>query len=417
MRANKPGLPRPLIAPYSLTYFGPILGLIQSVPLGAQRIMHVGINEVVLRGQSDGTRQRELNALEALDGELYRRGHQLSVYLAANATPELTQAIRDRVCRGRVVMTPVPSHPIIIRSCTGQRYFTTAAETKALDCLHTAYYPIPRTKCPRVLTVNDLRFLAYPETYSFPRLAFLRWAVPRAIRQADLVIAISEYTKNEICYAYGTPPEKIVVAHIPIPQRIAPQNNSETGLGSRDSPPLPRNFLLSIGHLEPRKNYLRILKAFSRFQTGRSDGIKLVIVGAKSLQWNKVLEAADAEGCRENVFFTGYVGDDELFAILRRARALVFPSLHEGFGVPVLEAMAAGVPVLTSNTTALPEVAGDAACLVDPTCVEEIADAMRRIVDDGCYAEELRVRGVSRISQFTPQKTASVLVAAYERLA
>lgn len=379
--------------------------------------MHVGINQIVLRGQSDGTRQRELNVLKAVDAELHRRGHQLSVFLAANATVDLAHAIGNRVCRGRVVRTPVPSHPIICRSLAGQRYFTRAPETEDLGCLHTAYYPVPRTKCPLILTVNDLRFLTYPETYSFARLAFLRWAVPRAIRQADLIIAISEFTKQEICNAYSTLPEKIVVAHIPIGERIPPQRHSEAVTNASHGQSLPNNFLLCIGHLEPRKNYPRILKAFSRFLTGRSDGMKLVIVGKKSLNWTRVLRAADAEGCREHVLLTGYIGDAELDGIMRRARALVFPSIHEGFGVPVLEAMATGIPVLTSNTTALPEVAGEAACLVDPTSVEEIANAMARIVDDGNYAAELRARGLSRVREFAPEKTASVLVKAYERFA
>ncbi len=175
-------------------------------------------------------------------------------------------------------------------------------------------------------------------------------------------------------------------------------------------------YILYIGSLEPRKNLLRLLEAYNQLLDWSSHW-HLVIVGARNIWKSEPLEKFVGEhNLQSHIHFPGYIPDDELPALYNGADLFVFPSLYEGFGLPVLESMACGTPVVTSNTSSLPEVAGDAALLVDPYNVEEIAGAMQLILSDVEFAIDLRSRGLERAKKFTWEKTASQTIAVYEQL-
>lgn len=222
----------------------------------------------------------------------------------------------------------------------------------------------------------------------------------RALRQADAIVAISEETKQSVIELFGIPAERIRVVSF-----------SYMPLGEKKEALLvPDSFFLFAGVLKERKNVAGIIRAFSLF--ARSDTrYELLIAGKQSGEYAESLRLVARElGIEKRVRFVGYVTDAELAYLYSKARALVFPSFIEGFGMPVLEAMHAGLPVITSNHGALAEVAGDAALLVDPSHPEDIAAAMSRIATDTVLCKELREKGLVRAGQFSWQKTAKEIL-------
>jgi glycosyltransferase involved in cell wall biosynthesis len=206
------------------------------------------------------------------------------------------------------------------------------------------------------------------------------------------------------------PPEKIVVVHHGVAGRFRPHEDDRRSLvdgvqpDASQQPATPREpYFLYVGTIQPRKNLVRLLEAFAQLSP---EAPRLVIAGKRGWLSAPIERRAAELGLAERVVFAGYVPDAELPGLLRGALAFVFPSLYEGFGMPVLEAMAAGVPVLTSSTSALPEVAGDAALLVDPCDTAAIAGGMARLAGDASLRADLRARGLARAAEFTWERCA-----------
>ena len=246
-----------------------------------------------------------------------------------------------------------------------------------------------------VTTVHDLGFLHFPQAHTTFQNVYLRLSTWWAARAADAVIAISAATAHDLQQFTGIAPQRVhIIAHgvSPrfVPAAVRPQ-------------PWPR-YLLYVGTLQPRKNLMRLIEAFA--QGVRHPDTQLVIAGRAG--WLNEPLAATAQRCgvADRVHLIGFVPDDDLPALLASARAFVFPSLYEGFGMPVLEAMASGVPVITSNTSALPEVAGDAALLVDPTDVTDIAAAITQLDSDDVLHAEFVSRGLTHAARFSWQRCA-----------
>lgn len=217
----------------------------------------------------------------------------------------------------------------------------------------------------------------------------------RALRQADVVIAISEETKQSVIRLFGVPAERIKV----VPLSFVPLGEK------KDALPVPDHFFLFAGVLKERKNVAGIIKAFALFARGNA-AYALLIAGKQSGAYaESLLQLARELGMEKRIHFLGYVTDAQLAYLYAKARALVFPSFLEGFGMPVLEAMSADLPVITSNQGALAEVAGNAALLVDPAHPEDIAVAMSRIATDTTLRRELSEKGLLRAGQFSWQKT------------
>lgn len=275
-----------------------------------------------------------------------------------------------------------------------------------------------------VATVHDLGFLAYPAAHRPRDLRYLRWSTGWNARQAAAVIADSAATKADLVRAYGVAPDKVHVVHLGGPDaamqpglsvRDADRETlSRYGLAAVGAAP----YLLYIGTLQPRKNLARTIGAFARIAGDPMlAGYRLVLAGKQGWLYEELLAQVQRLGLAGRVLFPGYVPDADLPALLRGARAFVFPSLYEGFGIPVLEAGAYGVPVITSTTSSLPEVAGDAALLVDPHDVDAIAEAMYRLVTDDALAAELARRGRENVKRFSWEKCARETLAVLESVA
>ncbi|PJF31542.1 MAG: glycosyltransferase family 1 protein [Candidatus Thermofonsia Clade 1 bacterium] len=272
---------------------------------------------------------------------------------------------------------------------------------------------LPRTRT--LLTVHDLSFARLPDSAAPSLRAYLEAVVPRSARRADHILADSAATKADLIALYGIPESKITVLYSGVSEAFKPTHDSaiqsavRAKYGIGESP-----YVLSVGTVQPRKNYERLMQAFAALPTRWAD-LKLVIVGGRG--WLDSPIYAQARALGERVLLTGFAEESDLPALYSGALCLAFPSLYEGFGLPVLEGMACGVPVLTSNVSSLPEVAGDAALMIDPHSVEAIRAGLIELLEEDSAAHAARIeRGYAQAKRFTWHAAAQQLKALYERL-
>lgn len=278
----------------------------------------------------------------------------------------------------------------------------------------TEHLLLPLRGVPTVLTVHDLIFRHLPAHHKPLNRWYLNWTMPLYCRRATRVIAVSQHTRQDLIALYGVAPEKVTVVYEAADPRFRPQQ-PERIAEVRARYGLPSRYLLFVGTLEPRKNLVGVLEAFERVYAGRlTDG--LVVVGKRGWLYEGFFARLEASPARQAVLFPGYVPDEDLPAIYAGAQALVFPSFYEGFGLPVLEAMACGTPVVCSDRGSLPEVAGDAALLVDPGDGEAIVEAVRSLLSREDLREVYRRRGLERAGQFSWERAARETVGVYCRV-
>jgi glycosyltransferase involved in cell wall biosynthesis len=269
-------------------------------------------------------------------------------------------------------------------------------------------------RTPTVLTVHDLIFRRYPAHHKPLNRWYLNLTMPLFCRRASHIIAVSEQTKRDVMDAYGIPGEKITVIYEAAGSNFEPQS-AETLAAVRQQYGLPARYILSVGAIEPRKNLGRVLAAFERLHA--EDLVDaFVVVGKKGWLYDDFFAQLERSPAKAMVIFPGWVSDDDLPAIYAGAAAVAFPSDFEGFGLPVLEAMACGAPVVCSNTSSLPEIAGDAALLVDPADTNAIADALRRVLCDSGLSDTLRARGFARARRFSWEQAAQETLGVYEQV-
>ncbi|NJO04552.1 MAG: glycosyltransferase family 4 protein [Chloroflexaceae bacterium] len=264
---------------------------------------------------------------------------------------------------------------------------------------------------PSVVTIHDLAFIRFPQTFRSYNRTYLDFATRLSARRATRILVVSEHTKHEVIGILGVPAERVVVtpnaarAHFqpPDPQVLA---------RFRQQKGLPDQFVLYVGTLEPRKNLPTLIEAYQ--QVARHSSAPLIIGGGKGWLYQSIFERIDALNLRDRVQFVGYLPEEELPLWYAAATVFVFPSLYEGFGMPPLEAMACGTPVVTSNTTSLPEVVGDAGLMIDPHNADALAAAIRRVLDDTDLHANMRQRGLHQAACFTWSATAAATRAVYE---
>ena len=283
--------------------------------------------------------------------------------------------------------------------------------TGPLDIFYSPDFVLPPTRrgTRALLTVHDLSFLHYPDHF-VPRLVrYLSQVVPRSIARADRVLADSEATRADLTHHLDVPPEKVEVLYSGVDPRFCPRPEpgeaerirARYGLGEHP-------YVLSVGTVQPRKNYVRLIRAFASLKTEA----RLLIAGGRGWLYQDILAEAEKHPGRVRVL--GFVDDADLPALYRNASLFAFPSLYEGFGLPVLEAMACGVPVVCSNVSSLPEVAGDAALLVDPLDTAGLAEALARALEDSDLRREMVARGLAQAARFTWGQAARQLLAALD---
>ena len=272
-----------------------------------------------------------------------------------------------------------------------------------VQVFHAPHYVLPPlTPCRSVVTIHDLIHLRFPE-YLPSRLAYVyaRSVIWSAIRRSDRILTVSEASKRDILRFFNVSAGKIEVITNAIDERFGQSPTEEEVVLVRERYQLQSPFLLYAGNIKPHKNLERLIEAFAELRRRGFDRVKLLIIGDQVSKYPALRRAVHRCKLHTHVRFFGFVPDRTLAVLYRLADAFVFPSLYEGFGLPPLEAMASGTPVVTSNVSSLPEVAGDAAVLVDPYRPEAIADGIHRILSDDALRDQLRVKGPLRAQQFS----------------
>jgi glycosyltransferase involved in cell wall biosynthesis len=286
-----------------------------------------------------------------------------------------------------------------------------------LDVLHCPdFIPPFRRRCPAVITVHDLAFLRWPEFLTADSRRYYNGQIARAVRSAEAIVAVSAWTKRDLVELLDVPQERVTVIHHGLEPFFRPQPEEATK-AYRRTRGLPERFLLWLGVIEPRKNLGVLLRALAHLRDRGWKGPPLVCAGPRGWLWGDTLALVEALRLQEAVRFIGPVPLAELPQLYSSASAFLFPSLYEGFGLPPLEAMACGTPVVGSTTSSLPEVLGEAALYVDPLDVIGWAEAVQRVLEDEDLARDLRTRGIERAACFRWEDAAARYVELYRRVA
>jgi len=285
-----------------------------------------------------------------------------------------------------------------------------------IDLLHATYVAPPLCSKPFVLTVHDLGFEIHPEF--FPPLVRHRLALltRHGVRRAASIIAVSEETKQTLIDCYNVAAERITVTPNGVEAPFfEPADKHDAPI--RSSYTLPADYILYVGKLQARKNIARLLRAYHLLRQSRDDTPELVLVGQRTWLANEIYSVLDELKLHNVVRFTGHVPDEHLPAIYRGASVFVYPSLFEGFGIPLLEAMACRVPVTCSNLSSLPEVVGDAALQFDPLDIDDIADKLAKVLNDSALRHSLITCGRKRAEQYLWKNTAEKTLQVYRNTA
>jgi len=285
-----------------------------------------------------------------------------------------------------------------------------------LDVFHAQYIIPPFCNCKTVTTIPDIAYEHYPEFFTaFYRLRS-QALIRRSAQRADHIITVSDYSKNDISTTYQVDPDKITVTYEGAGPDFFPRDKVQCQEQVTRKYGIKTPFLLYVGRIQERKNLRRLLSAYARLKGELADE-KLVLVGKKDWMSESIEEHLKALDLEDAVVFTGYVPSIDLPFFYNAAEAFVYPSVFEGFGLPVIEAMACGLPVLTSYGSSLEEVAGDAALLVDPLSEEAMAQGLRKLLGDQSLRLKLGRAGLARSATFSFKNTAEQTAGVYERLA
>jgi glycosyltransferase involved in cell wall biosynthesis len=290
---------------------------------------------------------------------------------------------------------------------------------RPVDLLHVQYTAPPLAPCPVVATIHDLSFEHLPDTFKRRSRAQLRLTVRHTAHRAAHVITSSEYSRRDIIETYKLEPERVSCTHLAAAAHFMPVRDESELRRVRVAYEVEGDYILAVGSIQPRKNLVRLINAYADLRRARSkDKLpQLLLVGKKAWLYDETLRALEKQCIPGEVKFTGYVPEADLPALYSGAVCFVYPSYFEGFGLPPLEAMKCGSPVIAGNRTSLPEVVGDAGLLVDPFDERALAESLARVIDDADLRASLRVKGLERARLFDWRETARLTLRIYERAA
>ncbi len=291
-----------------------------------------------------------------------------------------------------------------------------ACRREKVDLLHCPKSAIPYfSPCPVVVTLHDLIPIKHPETEKFAAQMYWRLQIPIAARRSSYIITDSEHARQEILTDFGCPADKVRAIMLGFDPRMLKPRDRTTGENIHRKYGLPEEYLLYVGTIQPRKNLDTLIEGFALVKKSGRVSHKLVIVGRKGWLYERFFKRIQELSLTEEIIFTGFVPDEELPYLYDGARCFAYLSLFEGFGLPPLEAMACGVPVVTSNTTSLPEVVGEAGITVPPTDIERVAAALEQVLTDPLLAARMREAGIARARLFSWEAAARETLQIYTK--
>ncbi len=286
-----------------------------------------------------------------------------------------------------------------------------------IDLLHVQYAGPLFLNVPLITTIHDISYERYPEFFSRREVAQFKATISRSARKARKVLTISESSKRDLVEIYGIPEDKVQVIYLGVGAEFTPEVGSEDKRVTLDKYGINGRYMIAVGNLQPRKNLVRLIEAYTRLRNAQPEfENKLVIVGKKTWKYDPILSFINKSRWVEDIIITDYVPKYDLPILYACSDVLIYPSIYEGFGLPPLEAMACGAPVIVSERSALPEVVGDAGIKVNPFDTDAIAAAMALIVSEPDLARRYSIAGIERASQFKWSKCASKTLEVYEEV-
>lgn len=361
--------------------------------------MHIGMDLISESSNSAGSMTYGKNLLQEL-----AKQHPEDVYsVFINEESRSCFNVKCENVKYIEARYPYNKNPFV-RRIAQQIWLPYRAKQCKLDVLHSINNVIPFGYSGRkIVTILDMTAFVQPKRFGYIKKIFLKSLVPWSAREADVVITISNYVKKQIIEICSVHPSKVVTAY------CGADDKKHQLVPSAPQFTLPPKYLLFIGTLEPGKNIVRLIQAYQQVLRGGPEDLKLVIAGRKGWLYGDIFSEVERLNLRDKVLFLGKITNDGIIHVLKHAAIFVFPSLDEGFGLPVLEAMSAGCPVVTSNISALPEITGTAAVLVNPHDVNSIANGVRKILDEQDLAKELIQKGKTQADKFTWDRTADII--------
>lgn len=366
--------------------------------------MHVGLNAQLLSLSGDYRAAGITWYIYNLLAHLPPSDHRYTAFLGEREAEGLFPQVELRFSR-------LPTGNPLVRILWEQAILPFQLVREGIDLFHSLAFVQPiLTSCPGVVTIYDLSFLLFPQGFNPWKRLYLRYMTPYSAHRSRRVIALSHNTKGDLSRFFRVSEEKIEVIPCGVDPRFRPLNGDLVSR-FRQRRGLPERMILFVGTIEQRKNLSLLLEAYAQIKKDIPHA--LVLAGARGWGADGVFAQAERLGLAD-LIFAGYVEQEELPLWYNAADLLAYPSLYEGFGLPPLEAMASGTPVVASNVSSLPEGVGDAGVLVDPQNKEEIAEAMLQVLRDKGLQEEMRKRGLERAKKFTWQGAAEETVRVYE---
>ncbi len=371
--------------------------------------MHIAIDAHSVGAQLAGNETYATNLIESL--AQIDSTNRYTIYVSKR---EGVERFKDRWPNVSVRLT-LPHSPIVRIPIT----LSTELRRNPVDLLHVQFTSPPLAPCPVVVSIHDLSFEHLPLTFKRRSRMQLRLTVRRSARQAAHVLALSESARNDIIATYGIPGERVTAIPLAAPPGFSPVVDEKELQRVRQTYGIEGDYILSVGSIQPRKNLPRLIAAYGILLRERPAAKlpRLVLVGKHAWLYGETLRAISKNRIETLTVLTGYVPDSDLPALYSGATCFIYPSYFEGFGLPPLEAMTCGTPVIAGNRTSLPEVIGDAGILVDPFNEAEIARAIKEVVDNPQLRSELRAKGIKRAAQFTWPETARKTLEVYGQVA
>ena len=378
--------------------------------------MRIGLDGKVLTLRAGGIGRYAINLTRAMLAEAAVRRQELKFVILTG--PQTSRGVMEEF-RGLCHEHFLGAKSSLLRSFV---HIPLALRRMRIDVFHGMdHVGVPLVgktgKC--VVTVHDVIPLVLPHTFTRRHRLVVRTALSRVRRQADLIIVPSRAVQRDVMQYLRVPEDRVAVTPHGCDARFSPARDAASTGAAAARYALPARYLLAVGTLEPRKNLTTLVRAFARLRdrSAIDRAVGLVLAGARGWLDDPIFRTVQSLGLEDVVHFPGFIDDDDLPALYRGAELVVFPSLYEGFGLPLLEAMACGVPVVASNTSALPEVAGGAAMLVDPLDVDGMARAIVEVLGDASLRGRLRNDGIARAAEFSWQTAARRTLDVYASLA
>lgn len=373
--------------------------------------MRIAIDATILSNENTGTGFYIINLIKGL-GKIEDKNLQYYIFVKKDLVPDVVDIAGDNFH-----IIDIDFKPRFLRVIWQFLFFPFTLRRLRIDVLHSPNYitPLYSLGFKIIVTIHDLTFCLMPEKYTITKRLFYKLLVPVFIKIADKVISVSENTKKDMIKLFKVPENKIYVTYESYPEYYTKPGREEKSDEVLNKYGLKKNFILFVGMIEPRKNVLSLLKAF--YLVDDYIDLDLVVVGKKGWYYSDVeefMEIIKGESLNNKIFFTGYVSEPELKYFYQSAYIFAYPSYYEGFGLPPLQAMACSIPVITSDVSSLPEVVGEAAIKIDPSNIQDIADAIKDIYRNSDLRNKLKAAGAAQALKFSLENFALNTIKVYE---